>query len=329
MDKKEALKRIDLGFKKLDKIHSNYSSKEIKNEFDKVYHYIIFTNIIKNLWSLNNSWKINSFIEFYWLKFNKKDKLNFFYHNYMYYFDYFDLSWNDEIIAKYSIKDFFEKEIYLDLDERDLKDLYITSTKDLNAQEFWEYFYKWYTEDFFASVYYTYYDNHLMDCKYKYDKKIIINTLSYLYNVLWKEFEINQEMFNKKQEISFMEFIIAYYHIWFIDITEVSMVNLGNITYGIRILPKLWQILDEIEEKRDIIMDKIFDEKYKQLTIKKKNWEVHLLEWDLEFLWDDTKFVDLKNKYPHCEIKADNYNWKINKYKVKEKIKFDNKKELL
>ena len=92
-----------------------------------------------------------------------------------------------------------------------------------------------------------------------------------------------------------------------------------------RFLPKLWKILDEIEEKRELIMDKIFDEKYKEIKLKKKkDWELHLLEAKMEFIWDENKFVELRKKFPNSEIKTQNYKWKTQKYEVIEKTKLDN-----
>jgi len=38
-----------------------------------------------------------------------------------------------------------------------------------------------------------------------------MNTLSYLYNVLWDTFEIDQNILNKKQQISFDKFITSYF----------------------------------------------------------------------------------------------------------------------
>lgn len=321
ISKEQAIKNIEDWFEKLKRIKSNYSSEEVNKELNNIYKYLIFTNFIKHSWDLN-SWKnINNFLDFFWLNISNKDKLNFFFLNFHFYWlNIFELIGND-IISNYNIKDFFENEIYLKIDEKDLENLRIIPSKKLSNKEFWEHFYKWYIEDFFESVYYTYYDNNLMDCKYKYDKKIIINTLSYLYSVLWDEFEINQKMFNKKQEISFMEFVISYTYVWFIKITEISIAYDENITYWIKILPEFKKILDEIEEKRNLILDKIFDEKYKQITIKKKNWEINLLEWDLEIIWDDTKFIELKKQYPFSKIETEVHNGNTNKFKIKEKIK--------
>lgn len=330
ISKEEAIKRIDKDFKNLFKIKSNYSSEEVSKNLDTNYKFLIFTNFIQHSWDLNNWKDIYNFLDFYWLKLSNKDKLNFLNHHFRYYLDFFELIGND-IIKEYKTKDFFEKEIYLKLDEKDLENIRIIPTKDLTNKEFWEYFYKWYMEDFFASVYYTYYDNDLMDCRYKYDKKVIINTLSYLYSVLWDKFDINEDMFNKKQNISYIEFIISYYYVWFIDLFAISYDKKENwenfIWYDIIILPKLKNILDEIEEKRTLILDKIFDEKYNEIKIKKQNWEVSFIEWEINIYWDDTKFIELKKQYPFSKIESENHNWKTTKFKVIEKIKLkkDNK----
>lgn len=320
ISKEKAIKNIEDWFEKLKRIKSNYSSEEVNKKLNNIYHYLIFTNFIKNSWDLNNWKNISNFIDLYWLRISNKDELNFFYHHFRYHLDFFELNGND-IINKYNIRDFFENEIYLKIDEKNLENINIIPSKKLNNKEFWQYFYKWYIEDFFECVYYTYYDNDLFYYNYKNDKKIIINTLSYLYSVLWDEFEINEKMFNKKQEISFMEFIISYTYIWFIKITEISLAYEENITYWIRIQPKLKEILEEIEEKRTLILDKIFDEKYNEIKIKKQNGEISFIEWEINIYWDDTKFIELKKQYPFSKIETEIHKWKTSKFKIKEKIK--------
>ena len=134
-------------------------------------------------------------------------------------------------------------------------------------------------------------------------------------------------MFQKKQEISFMEFVICYSFLWFIEITGLSTVYEENTKYWIRILPDFKKILDEIEEKRSLILDKVFDEKYNEIKIKKQKWEISFIEWQINIYWDDTKFVDLKKQYPFSKIETDIHKWKINKYSIKEKIKLKGGKE--
>ena len=317
ISKEEAIKRIDKEFKNLFKIKSNYSSEEVSNKLNNIYQFLIFTNFIQHSWDLNNWKDIYNFIDFYILQISNKDKLNFFYHHFRYYLDFFDIVFLNDNIWVLKTKDFFEKEIYLKLEDEALENIRIIPTKDLSNKDFWEYFYKWYMDNFFESVYYTYYDNDLMDCRYKYDKKIIINTLSYLYSVLWDKFDINEDMFNKKQNISYIEFIISYYYVWFIDLFAISYDKKENwenfIWYEIIILPKLKNILDEIEEKRTLILDKIFDEKYNEIKIKKQNWEVNFIEWEINIYWDDTKFIELKKQYPFTKIETKVHNEKINK----------------
>ena len=76
-----------------------------------------------------------------------------------------------------------------------------------------------------------------------------------------------------------------------------------------------------IEDNIKTILEKYYDNEYNQLTIKKKKWEAYMLEWSLEFFWDDEKFVTLKRKYLHSKVEANIYDWNINKYNLTEKIK--------
>ena len=150
-----------------------------------------------------------------------------------------------------------------------------------------------------------------------------MNTLSYLYNIIWDTFEIDEAIMSKKQKISFDEFIISYFYIWFIDIEWITFKD-NNPVFKIKILPKLWNILEEIENTRAIILDKLFNEAYKEIRIRKKNWEPHLLEGSLEFEWYENKFVELRKKYPNSEINTKNYKGKTQKYEIREKLRLDN-----
>jgi len=325
--KEDALKNIEDWFEELKQIYSHYSSKDVWVMLKSQYHYIIFTNFIKNWWDINSWAEIYNFLDFFWLNLTNRDKLVFFYLNFHFYWLwYFELTGNKSI-EKYNIVELFQNDIYIKLKEKDLENVCIIPAKCMNHKKFYEDFYKWYIEGFFETIYFTYYDNDLIDSKYRYDKKIIINTISYLYNVLWDEFEISKEMFQKKQEISFMEFVICYSFLWFIEITGLSTVYEENTKYWIRILPDFKKILDEIEEKRSLILDKVFDEKYNEIKIKKQKWEISFIEWQINIYWDDTKFVDLKKQYPFSKIETDIHKWKINKYSIKEKIKLKGGKE--
>lgn len=310
---------MDNLFNLLKTIKSNYSSKEVEQEVREKYNILTFLNYLQIRWQVNINNKIDNFLEFFEIvSWNKKDKLNYFYANFYNYLEFFELAWNGEL-EKQDIKQFFENNKYLQINKEELEQVYITINKNFSIDDFWELFYEWYITDFFESVYYSYYElwNHDKE------KRVIMNTLSYLYNVLWDTFEIDQNILNKKQQISFDKFLISYFYIWFIDIEWVTFKD-NNPVFKIKILPKLWDILEEIENTRSLILDKLFDEAYKEIRIRKKNWEPHLLEGSLEFEWDENKFVELRKKYPNSEINTKNYKGKTQKYEIREKLWLDN-----
>jgi len=310
---------MDKEFNLLKTIKSNYSSPEIEKEGQSIFHILTFLNYLQIRWQVNTNNKITSFLEFFDLvKWNKKDKLNFFYAHFYHYIDFFSLAWDAEL-EKQNITEFFENNKHLQLSDKELEKVYITANEKFNVDDFWKYFYEWYIEDFFESNYYFYYEqwNHNKE------KRVIMNTLSYLYNIMWDTFEIDEKIMSKKQKISFDKFIISYFYIWFIDIESVSFKD-NKTTFKIKVLPKLWDILEEIENTRSIILYKVFDEAYKEIRIRKKNWEPHLLEWNLEFEWDESKFVELRKKYPNSEINTKNYKGKTQKYEIREKVRLDN-----
>lgn len=303
----------------LKTIKSNYSNKEIQKEVKEIFCLLTFLNYLQIRLQVNKNNKIDSFIEFFDLvDWNKKDKLNYFYANFYNYLEFFEFAWNEELEEK-DIHEFFTNNEHLKQSEEELEKVYIKIKKDISIEAFWELFYEWYITDFFESVYYSYYESKEHDK----DKRVIMNTLSYLYNVLGDTFEIDQNILNKKQVISFDKFLTSYFYIWFIDIEWVTFKD-NNPVFKIKILPKLWEVLEEIENTRAIILDKLFDEAYKEIRIRKKNWKPHLLEGSLEFKWDENKFVELRKKYPNSEINTKNYKWKTQKYEIREKLRLDN-----
>lgn len=97
-----------------------------------------------------------------------------------------------------------------------------------------------------------------------------------------------------------------------------------NHIFQIKLTEKFKEVLKGFWEIRDIILDKIFDEEYKKISLTRKWWAFYMLEGELEIETEGTKFVDLQKKYPYSEISTDNHWGKAKKYIVKEKIKLDN-----
>lgn len=106
---------------------------------------------------------------------------------------------------------------------------------------------------------------------------------------------------------------------WF----EVIRKGYVSLQLDIAINPALEGIFNANISNKDLLIETIFSNMYTKFSITKKNGEINLLERDIQFSWDSVKFVELQRQYPHSEIKAKNYEWKISKYEVKEKIKLN------
>lgn len=98
-----------------------------------------------------------------------------------------------------------------------------------------------------------------------------------------------------------------------------------SISLLIKIDPSLEKVLIANISNKDLLIETIFSDMYTKFSVTKRNGEINLLERDIQFSWDSVKFVELQKQYPHSEIKAKNYEWKISKYEVKEKIKLSSK----
>ena len=92
--------------------------------------------------------------------------------------------------------------------------------------------------------------------------------------------------------------------------------------FTVRLTDAFTKILDTSLVQNELLMESIFNEKYKKITVLKKNGKPYLLERNIE-KGEHSTFIELQKKYPHSEIKVKNYNGKTTKYEVKEKIKLD------
>lgn len=100
-----------------------------------------------------------------------------------------------------------------------------------------------------------------------------------------------------------------------------------NCIFPIRLEEKFKVILLWFWEIKNLIMDKIFDEEYKKISILKKWWNLYMLHWEKEIDGDNIRFIELQKQYPYSEISAKNHNGKLIKYEVKEKIKLVKSKQ--
>ena len=176
-------------------------------------------------------------------------------------------------------------------------------------------------------------------------KELLLNNIAKLHNFYWTNFQIKESEFWEEWEgnkFTYIHFFVFLFRYEYIKIDKFSSVEedplLGNkwvyiwenekYSFHIFIKPKLENLIKWWFKLKELILEKIFDEEYKQITIKKKkSWELHLLEWNLEFIWDDNKQVELKKRYPHSDITSKNYEWITNKYEVIEKTRLDIKEE--
>lgn len=302
-----------------DAIHNRYSSNDVKEKINEEYTYLLFDNYLMNKWGFqqgSNRWFILPSVKGY----DRKDLFTFFYSIFHNYIDFFKLN-----IWDWDAKHFFDEWIYLTLNDDDLNKVTITLDDSVTKKAFWDLCYSVVLGSMLESTYYLYYESK----GYKNEKKQIINTFSYLYSIYGDEFEINERMFNKKGRVSFLEMVISYYYLGFIEITSCGLWWDGEIlqVYWLRILPRLREVLDEVEHQREILLDRVFDEKYTEIKIKKKKWGSLFVESQTEYSSEEIKFVELQKKYPHSDISAKNYNGKVQKYIVKEKKKLNSKSD--
>ncbi len=172
-------------------------------------------------------------------------------------------------------------------------------------------------------------------------KEILLNKLATFQNLIWNMFKISEDNFWEKWNeksfcyLYFFIFLFRNDYIYISDISSTDEIPLFDekwdylcenekYSFGVYLKPKIISLIEWWIKLKEVILDKVFDDEYKEITIQKKNWKPYLLEWNLEFIGDENKFIELKKKFPYSKIEVDVHDEKINKYKLKEKIKLEN-----
>ncbi len=182
---------------------------------------------------------------------------------------------------------------------------------------------------------------------FKKQRNIVFNAILNIYEATgYTDFTLQQRAFFRHTWFHFNHSLLWFWRTGYIEILEANNHNADdfsseeddgaghfykykgveypNNAHKVRLSETLIKILEGMWEVKNTILDKIFDEDYKRISITRKHWEFHMMEGEKEIEVGNTKFVDLQKQYPYGEISAVNHWGKAKKYKVKEKIKLDN-----
>ncbi len=143
------------------------------------------------------------------------------------------------------------------------------------------------------------------------------------------EMHLDSENFKDINDFAIIHSLGIFEQLWYV----ASEINVDffpryyekepKIACTINILPPLLEILKKHQKLETILLETIFDKKYKELRLYQKK-ESLLIEGTQDFEAHKTKFVDLQKQYPYGIVSAINHWGKVKKYIVKEKIKLDN-----
>lgn len=175
---------------------------------------------------------------------------------------------------------------------------------------------------------------------YKKQREIFIDTIYTALEVVQnKKILLTWKIFLKKWIDSMFPILIFFWRLWHLEIEEFTVYDYNddelnaNIVIDWKVLhndrmiicvnDSFIGILESYGKIKDFILDKIFDEEYKKISILRKGWKFHMIEWEKEIYGGETRFIELQKKYPYSEINAKNHKGKINKYTVTEKIKLN------
>ncbi len=167
-------------------------------------------------------------------------------------------------------------------------------------------------------------------------RNIVLNKIVDFHNLVWWIFRIQEKHFHN-QDISLIYVMMLLWKLGYICIVDLYCASdesefndqwkyiweKQGYQFDILITEKAYSLFEWLFEIKNLVINAIFDEEYKAITILKKDWKPYMFEWKREILWDDERFIDVVNKYPHSKIETDPYKWKINKYTVTEKIRLN------
>ena len=123
-------------------------------------------------------------------------------------------------------------------------------------------------------------------------------------------------------EKAMLAWLIYLYYKWYIDIKGFSYEDTWyELNIKIFIDKKILTSSDKITEE----MIKLIEEEWinKITLFKNKQWHFSNMEREHHIEANESRYVDLVNKFPHSEIESKVYKWKTTKHIVKEKIKLE------
>lgn len=170
---------------------------------------------------------------------------------------------------------------------------------------------------------------------YEQQRNKLFNKFSDYYSLIWNSFRIKESQLNQYKDISILYTMALLWKLDYIHIYDFHTLDdmpefdekgrykneKEDPNFHIYITEKARVLFEWLFEVKNLLLDKIFDEEYKKISIIRKWKDLHMLEWEKEVLGDEARFVELQKKYPHSEIKAKNYKGKVAKYEISEKIK--------
>ena len=120
-------------------------------------------------------------------------------------------------------------------------------------------------EDFMNATYLNYYNSET----FKYETIVLYDKLEKLYDLHWDEFEFSSKNLNWK-EVCFMASIIAFIHLWLIDIlvTWHNAWKVEDYKFTIKIKWNLLKVIKSLSKAQEAILSSIFTEKYEKIVIK-------------------------------------------------------------
>lgn len=223
----------------------------------------------------------------------------------------------DQEVVAMDIYDFFEGELYMSYPEESIKKLILTIDKPISKKVLWKINDELAYENFW---FYKQSDN------YRKTAGIILTLFESLYRLYGRRFEITQNALIIEHKIEYISMVSL---LFFTGLVAISWLRKRTgktwevYVFDIALTDEFIEILDAQKKQKDFLMTSIFEEKCKEITIRKKNGRPHMMERKIEVSVDETRFVELQKKYPHAEITATTYDGRTTKYEIKEKIRLD------
>lgn len=171
---------------------------------------------------------------------------------------------------------------------------------------------------------------------YEKQLNIMLSRLSDFHELVWESCMIEGKHFKRYKNISFLFLMVIFWRLGYVTVTKETdsmdgfilnqkyVLIKGEPQFHTIITEKVKSLFESFFDIKWVILEKVFEDEYKQLRISKKDGKLHIVEWEIELIGNPKKLVELQREYPNSKIVYDVYCGQISKITIKKRDKISN-----